>query len=192
MADGDRLPERGRSSEAAWAHREEQAAFARLRDLRFGEDVGDVDLRRMATVTGVRDEGILQTLRALGFTGDSVALVFLIPAVRMAWLEGGVTRRERATVLDMARAGGIMPGAAEYRRLESWLDEQPPPSFYTDTLGVLSRMFDALPVEQATELRNRVRLSCERVARRSGGFLGIGSIAPEERDLLRLMLATAP
>ncbi|HEV2798909.1 MAG TPA: hypothetical protein VGW12_00330 [Pyrinomonadaceae bacterium] len=118
-----------------------------------------------------------------GPDGDAACLMLLMSAVRVAWAEGRVTRRERRVILREAHERGLRGDGAARRRLESFLAVRPAEECFQlaessmgATLGALPRCLREAEGHSLLEL-------CERVAGASGGWLrlsGRGPVSPEE------------
>lgn len=143
-----------------------------------------VQLRKqLGERAGLDDPEMVQELQDLGFTPDTVELLPLMPAIQMAWAEGGVTSQERATLVSLARARGVTEGSPGDVQLRNWLDSRPDDQVFERAM----RLINAL-LERGHGLKldadDLVKFS-EEVALASGGILGIiGRISKEERALL--------
>jgi hypothetical protein len=123
--------------------------------------------------------GIADDLAEKGFahlqTGlEVVAAMALLPMVEVAWCDGAVTPEERAAVLRGAAEVGIEVDSPLYEFLKNWLEERPPAAAMQAWRDYV-KAFVAL-VEPATAAKTKENIvgRAERVARASGGFLGIG------------------
>ena len=117
----------------------------------------------------------------------------MVPLIRIAWAEGKVAARERATLRDIARDRGIAEGSAAWRQLEAWLTERPSLELHQAALDAIRAAISVLPrAERADRVQSMTAL-CHRVAGASGGlarFLGIGSgFAHEEHRVLEAIAA---
>ena len=143
----------------------------------------------MADAVGISDENVLSDLRELGYTAETVPLLYLVPMVQMAWAEGWVTERERELIFEAARLRGIHPCSQAHQKLSDWLYERPTDDFFGRTLPVIGAILMALPTEEREAYRNDLVSQCARVAGISGGvvrFLTTGTkISKEERVLIQ-------
>jgi len=143
----------------------------------------------LADATGIRDPALLAQLRELGFSRQTVVLLFLTPLVQVAWAEGAVTAREREALTARAARGGVLPGTTAFGTLTLWLDVRPPEVFFSGCLEAIRAIAARLPAdEQETIVRDLLR-SSRAVATASGGVLGIGAVSGEERALLARIAA---
>lgn len=158
--------------EDAYFQQRDQEARQRLRD-QLGKAAGDLSTDRDAT----RRMSVAERISALGFVGDKLKIFDLLPLVHVAWADGTVSRKERATILDIVRARGIAPGTEAFQTVESLLEERPSQAFFDQTLSILR---DAVGGARAASIVDL----CVQIAGASGGFLNIGTISDQERAMI--------
>src|SRR5436305_204768 len=107
MADRDRFTELGRSREDDYFRRRDQELIEKMRSAAAAERARTT----IGQTVGIADPELLQELEARGFTADTVVLLPLIPAVQMAWAQGGVSAAERDLIVQLARSRGIEAGS---------------------------------------------------------------------------------
>ena len=179
MTEKDFLGGREHSQEEEYFRRRDRELIDKMR--RAAEAV---QLRKqLGERAGLDDPEMVQELQDLGFTPDTVELLPLMPAIQMAWAEGGVTPQERATLVSLARARGVAEGSPGDVQLHNWLDIRPDDQVFARAMRLINALLDrghGLKVD-ADDL---VKFS-EEVALASGGILGIiGRVSKEERALL--------
>ena len=103
MTDKDRLAERGRALEDDYFRKRDQELIEKMRRTAAAEQAR----AELGQRVGLTDPALLGQLEALDFTPDTVVLLPLVPAVQMAWAEGGVSAAERAA----ARAARAPPAS---------------------------------------------------------------------------------
>lgn len=180
MNDRDAIRERGRSMEDEWAARRTQEAIAKLR----GRTREEQERRRLGERTGIRSAALLQRMRDLGFDADSSELLFLVPVIGVARADGAISYEERAAVKRLAVRGGVAPGSAAWATLDGWLIAPPSDATLQAMLDLLRDVLAALPPGEAADVRARLRRAQTRVARASGGLLGVGAVSRVERRYL--------
>jgi hypothetical protein len=180
MNDRDAIRERGRSLEDEWAARRTQEAIAKLR----GRTQQEQERRRLGERTGIRSAALLQRMRDLGFDADSAELLFLVPLIGVARVDGAIDYAERVTVKSLAVRGGVAPGSPAWATLDGWLIDPPSDETLQAMLDLLRDVLSALPPGEATDVRARLQGAQARVARASGGFLGAGAVSRAERRYL--------
>jgi hypothetical protein len=132
----------------------------------------------------VADAEILQDLLGLGYTPETVMLLHLVPLVQTAWAEGGVSDRERALIVEAARARGVEPGSPADQKLAEWLTSRPSERFFERTLRAIRAFLEARPAEEREASRRELLSYSTAIASASGGVLGIGAVSAEERAVL--------
>jgi hypothetical protein len=113
-----------------------------------------------------------------------VALLPLMPAVQMAWAEGGVTPAERTLLVTLARSRGIEQGSAADRQLTEWLDRRPGVQVFANATRLIRATLDAGAEGTAGATADELIQYCESIASASGGFLGINRVSSDEREIL--------
>jgi hypothetical protein len=180
MAEKEFLGDRRRKEEEEYFRRQEEQLIQKLRQRRADEATRG----RLAESTGVVDEEVLRDLETLGYTPETVMLLYLVPLVHVAWAEGGISDSERALIVEAARVRGIDAGSAADRQLASWLETAPPADYFDKTLRVIGDILQGRSSEER-EADGRDLLSYSlAVASASGGILGWGKVSREEEQVL--------
>src|ERR1051326_6113392 len=107
MAEREFLGDRRRQEEEQYFRRQEEQLIQKLRQRRDDKEAR----RRMAEHTGVVDQEILKDLETLGYTPETVMLLYLVPLVEVAWAGGRITDSERALIVEAARGRDIEEGS---------------------------------------------------------------------------------
>ncbi len=150
----------------------------------------EAERQNIRQAAGVEDDDLARALQELGYTPETVPLVYVVPLVHVAWAEGRLTARERDRIEAAARGRGIEVGSAGHRQLVQWLDSAPPAEFFGRTLQVLRRLLDALPTPEREVARRNLLVCCYEIAGASRGVLGIGPrVSADERTLLETIEA---
>src|SRR5918994_253835 len=103
MVDHDSIHDRGRALEEEYFRKKNRELVEKMR-----RDAADEEARRArGERRGPRTPKAIRGWQALGFTADTVALLPLVPVIRVAWAEGGVTDAERQAIRKLAHARGI-------------------------------------------------------------------------------------
>jgi len=180
MPDKNTLSERQRGLETEYFRKKEQELIERMRRRTALAE----DREQMAEATGVADYEALEALQELGYTAMTIRLMPIVPLVQVAWAEGGVTAKERKLLLEIAEARGITSGTPAYDQLLGWLEQEPPEEFYENTLRGLRILLHAIPDDLREASRESLVEYCTQIAEVSGGILGFGKVAPDERELI--------
>jgi hypothetical protein len=179
MSDNDSLADRRRIAEEDYFKKKDRELIEKMRQ---SAETGKLR-REMSAAIGISDPELLDQLRELGFTPETVSLLPLVPALRVAWAEGGVSAKEREMILEIARARGIDAGSPADAQLETWLDVRPADAVFTGAQRLIAALLDTgtstLPISV-----DDVLAQSEQIAAASGGVFGFRSISTEERKLL--------
>lgn len=185
MTEDNPLADRGRALEEDYFRKKDRELIEKMRAV----DAAAKARKDLGASTGLSDPALLDELQALGFTPETVPLLPLIPLVRVAWAEGGVSAQERKMVVDLARARGITAGSGADRQLADWLDRQPSEAVFTRAMRLISAVMSGQSANTASLSAEDLVKYCEEIAAASGGLLGIGKVSSEERKLLASIAA---
>jgi len=177
--------ELGHLHEDDYFHRQEQEALER-QHRRSAQDAAAASL--MATL-GITDAAVADELAGAGFTPETARLLFVVPAVQVAWSDGEASAKEKAQVLDIAAHLGAPSGSGAHARLEGWLRESPPEGFFQIAINGIKAVLANRPPAEAEALRTEVLGNCRRVAEASGGFLGMAKVSEEEEHIRQKLTA---
>lgn len=166
-----------RTVEDEYFLRKEQELLASLRK-HAQHEAGRAHL---AEATGIADAEILRELHDLGFSPDTVPLFYMVPLLQVAWADGFVTAKERALIVDVARARNIEEGKPCDIQLQKWLEQRPSDEFFDRTNRIIRVLLEALAVDDRSASPDRLVALCVDVASVSGGFLGFGSVSEAQR-----------
>jgi hypothetical protein len=180
VSDRDAFADRGRALEEEYFRRREQELIEKLRQ----RAQADAAKQQLAEQAGVADEEILQDLQELGYTPETVALLYLVPLVQVAWAEGGVSDRERTLIVEAARARGIEADTSADAQLTQWLTTRPSEKLFEQTLRAIRAILESRPAAEREASRTDLLTYSTAIAEASGGVLGLRSVSPEERALL--------
>jgi hypothetical protein len=185
MTEDNPLADRGRALEEDYFRKKDRELIEKMRAV----DATAKARKDLGASTGLSDPALLDELQALGFTPETVPLLPLIPLVRVAWAEGGVSAQERKMIVDLARARGITAGSGADRQLADWLDRQPSEAVFTRAMRLISAVMSGQSANTASLSAEDLVKYCEEIAAASGGLLGIGKVSSEERKLLASIAA---
>jgi tellurite resistance protein len=176
----DAFADRGRGLEEEYFRKREQELVDKLRRRQAAE----ATRQQLSEQAGVADAEILQDLQELGYTPETVSLLYLVPLVEVAWAEGGVSDRERELIVEAARARGIEAGTPADALLTEWLTTQPSEQVFERNLRVIRAILAARPEAEREASRSDLLSTATAIAEASGGVLGFRAVSPEERALL--------
>ena len=180
MTDRDAFADRGRSLEEEYFHRKEREVIEKMRVRAAAEE----QRKRLGEQAGVADEDVLRDLQDLGYTPETVMLLYLVPLIQTAWAEGGVSPKERELIVKAARSRGIVEGTPCDQQLTIWLSQRPTDAFFEKTLRAIRTILQAQPAA-AREASEKDLLSlATAIAAASGGIVGFRAVSDEERQIL--------
>jgi len=187
MTDKDIFKERERSLEEEYFRKHEAKLIEKLRERGKLEEITEA----LAVKLQIDDPALLRRITALGVTLDTGAAFLLAPLVQVAWAEGGVTDRERDTVLRIATQRGIDTSSPAYTQLKEWLRKRPADAIFDAAVEAIKTGLSVLtPAERADRIK-RIVDACREVASASGGLgrlLGLGTgVSSEEESILDAM-----
>jgi hypothetical protein len=166
-----------RKAEEEYFQRQEADLLQRMRE-RYQEEA---KLKQLQGEFGVEDMRILQAFEALGFTRETVVLLHVFPLLQVAWADGNISDREKATIEEAAAIRGIVPGTPAHGLLKRLLDSRPTEEMYEAALRAIMLIDLSMPEERRAQTKENLVSLCLEVARASGGFLGLGnSVSTDE------------
>ena len=168
--------DRGKNLEEEYFHRKEKELIEKLRQ----RSERAAQIAALSEASGIPDQDILDTLHELGYTPGTIALLHLVPLIQVGWADGSISSKERELILEAARLRGVNEGSPAFDQLNDWLTNRPKAEFLDQVLNIIRRLLDA---EQSGPGQGVLEDSI-RVAKASGGILGLGKISDEEQALL--------
>lgn len=181
MSDQHILKDLRKAKEEEYFHKKEQELIEKMRRRVLKEQ----ERQELAEFFFIEDAEILSDLQELGYSRDTIFLLFLVPIIHVAWIDGSVTEKERQAILEIARERGMEKDSPAESMLQDWLNNRPPDEFFEKTLRLIGNILATRP--RAVRLIREQTLAhyCDVVANASGGFLGFGKISPAQQELIR-------
>ena len=146
----------------------------------------------LSTVSGITNDAVLARLVELDIKPETVAALATVPLIEVAWADGEIDPEERKTVLAHVNARGIAPGSIEHDLLECWLTHRPEPSLLQAWQAYIHGLCERLSDEEQKLLKEELLRNTTAIAQAAGGFLGIGRVSKEEKDVLELLASSFP
>ena len=134
--------------------------------------------------SGIRDSRLIDELVRIGITPESLIAVRLIPLVMIAWSDREVSAEERQSIRVEAAKMGIGETTIPGKVLDAWLHALPPPELAAAWKRYVHLLMVSMSDEMSAVYIDELRQEMKRIARASGGKLGIGKISDEERDVI--------
>ena len=183
MTEHDSLAERGRALEEEYFRKRDLELIEKMRQAAAAAEAR----AGLGAKTGIQDPALLDELRDLGFTPDTVILLPLVPLLEIAWAESGITGAERELIVKLARQRGVEENSAADAQLHQWMTTRPGAAVFAQASRLIAAMLGS-GSEQVTGgwSADDLVAHCEKIAAASGGIFGLrlGSISPEEKSLL--------
>ena len=180
MPDPQILSDLKKAKEAEYFHKKEKRIIEKMRQRVLKAE----QQQELAEFFMVEDAEILNDLQELGYSRDTIFLLYLVPIIHVAWIDGTVTEREREAVLQIARERGMEKDSSAESMLQDWLDNRPPDEFFEKTLRLIRNILQTRPKVVRLIRGQTLAHYCSVVANTSGGFLGFGKISPAQRELI--------
>jgi DnaJ-domain-containing protein 1 len=176
-----------RATEEEYFRRKEKELIEKLKE----KAAAEAHRKGLAEAIGLENRQILDVLQEMGFDRSTVTVLFLVPLLQMAWSDGEVSEEERSLILQAARTHSVEEGSPAYQKLLGWLQAKPGPVLFDRALTVIQDLLRFQTGEAREATGTKLIDACEKVAKASGGFLGLGSkiSAPEQAVLRRVVSA---
>jgi hypothetical protein len=176
----DAFKQREHALEAEFFHRVDVRLLAKLRS----DLAAQSQCQRLAAATGIADESLLRQLVDVGVSVEALAALTLVPMVLVAWADGKLDDQERVAILESAQRGGMETDGAAYRLLSHWLDRKPSVPLANAWKSYLQVILANVNVQGRQDLCKQVVKRARRVAKASGGSMGLGKISAKEKQVL--------
>lgn len=154
-----------------------------LRDLRQKAKV-DEKRKALSAVVKAKDPAIIDHLLELGVGPESILALGLVPLAAVSWADGSLDDKERKAILKAASERGVQPGSPNYTMLEVWLKEKPGQALMDAWKKYARAIWEELTESEKVLMRDSILGRAREIAEAAGGFLGVGSITPQEKALL--------
>jgi len=129
----------------------------------------------LIAASGIDDVDVIDTLIAIGITGETLAAMALIPLVAVAWADGKLSDSERDAILRAANDNGSADAGGTHALLESWLVNKPSNELLDVWCAYIKAINKTLTPQARSALKQRLVGNAREVAGAAGGFLGMGN-----------------
>ena len=144
----------------------------------------------LASVSGIKNQDILQHLVELNVRPETLAALSAVPLIEVVWADGHVDDEERKVVLAFAAGQGIAEGSVARELLERWLAQRPPESLLLAWQHHIEAICERLTPEDRKAFQDELLRNVRAAAAASGGFLGLGKISSEEKAVIAKLEAS--
>ncbi len=175
------LDDRRRSLEESFFKKKNESILESMREKRERHELAEALGRAMP----VHDDSLLEKLVDAGIRAETWLAISLIPLVEVAWADRDMSDEERAAILEAAAEDGITADSDGRRLLESWLTRRPGSRLREAWKGYIEAVVLSLGGTEREILRDEILERAGRVAKATGGLLGLGSkISAAEQDVI--------
>jgi tellurite resistance protein len=129
----------------------------------------------LSEASGITDDALLTQLHELEFQAETMAALFLVPLIAVAWADGKMDAKEREAVLEAAEQKGVEKGLPAHDLLENWLARKPDEKLLTVWKGCAATLSEKLDEGAKKALKEDVLGWARTVAEAAGGLLGFGN-----------------
>lgn len=143
----------------------------------------------LAQVSGIKDEAVLDKLIKLDIRPDVLATLFAIPLIEVAWADGELQDNERAELFLYAHKAGLSNKQVDKNIISVWLKQKPGPELMEAWTHYIQALCQQLSSEERQSLKKEVLTDARTIANAAGGFLGFGTLSPEEQEVLNRLEA---
>ncbi len=138
----------------------------------------------LAKVSGIRNDAVLDKLVALDIRPETLATLFAIPLVEVAWADGDMHEKERDELFKFAERAGVRSKNLNPKIISVWLKHKPDPALMEAWEHYIQSLSAQLSEEERQTLKQDVMTDARTVAQAAGGFLGFGTLSESERQVL--------
>lgn len=180
MSDSNILSDLRIAKEEEYFHKKEKELIEKMRQ----RALKDQERQELSEFFFVEDAEMLDDLQRLGYSRDTIFLLFLVPVIHVGWIDGQVTEQEREVILEIARQRGMEAGAPAEVMLLDWLNKRPSDEFFEKTLRLIRNILETRPPVVHNIREQSLAHYCNVVASASGGFLGFGTVSAAQKELI--------
>jgi hypothetical protein len=135
-------------------------------------------------VSGIKDEAVLDKLIQLNIRPDVLATLFAIPLIEVAWADGELQDQERDELFRFVHKAGLRNKQVDTIMISVWLKQKPGPELMEAWEHYIQALSQQLSPEERQSLKEEVLADARTIANAAGGFLGFGTLSPEEQKVL--------
>ncbi len=180
MSDPHILSDLRIAKEEEYFHKKEKELIEKMRQRALKEQ----ERQELSEFFFVEDAEMLDDLQQLGYSRDTIFLLFLVPVIHVGWIDGQVTEQEREAILEIARQRGMEAGAPAEVMLLDWLNNRPSEEFFEKTLRLIRNILETRPPVVKNIREQTLAHYCNVVASASGGFMGFGRVSASQKELI--------
>jgi hypothetical protein len=138
----------------------------------------------LAAVSGINDDLVLDKFIEMNLRPETLASISMVPLIVIAWADGNLDPKEKDAILNVVGKFGWTPDSLNYELLNQWLKTKPSASLLTAWKHYVDSLCHTMTNEELAHFKKEMMAHVTMVAEAAGGFLGIGKISAEERDMI--------
>lgn len=138
----------------------------------------------LAAASGIVDDLVLEKLIALEIRPETIASISLVPLIEIAWADGTIDQKEKEAILSAVGKFGWTADSVNYELLNQWMKKKPDASLLTAWKHYVEALCQKMTDEEVAHFKKEIMEHVTIVAEAAGGFLGIGKISVEERNMI--------
>jgi regulator of sigma D len=181
MKDGSVLGDQSKSLVDRFFHEHDQKLIDNLKKMQMMKQTKEA----LMQVSGITNDKVLDKLVELDIHPELAASMVIVPLVAVAWADGEVDEKEKSAVMECTDNDIFKKNLIDSELIDSWLSNRPPQNLIDAWMHYVEGLCTALDAEELDELRKEIMSHCDKVARASGGLLGIGKISGKEEEVIR-------
>lgn len=176
----DALHARGKTLEDLFFEERDRELLRKLREKAEAEQA----VADLAGLTGVQNTAVLSRIVAIGVQPHTLAAFSLVPLLYVAWADRVLDAKEREAILVEARALGLTEDSGAFKLLEGWLSREPQDELFEAWKAFHGVLEPHLSASDKAEIKADLVEKARRIARASGGLLGVGAVSGAERTAI--------
>lgn len=177
--------ELGRSVEDLFFYQKDQRLVEARETLRRLQETKE----NLAQVSGIRNDAVLDKLVALEIRPETLATLFAVPLIEVAWADGEMDDKERQELFRFAEKAGLRKKNIDPTIMAAWLKRRPDPALLDAWVQYLQALCGQLSAGERQALKDEVMADAHAVAKAAGGVFGFRKESTEEHRVLDRLAA---
>jgi len=132
--------------------------------------------RKLADAAHTDDSEIIDVLDQLGYTAETLPVLFLMPIIAKLWESGEIDARKRKAIEDLADSHGMPRGSEAFNRLGSLLTEKPRKELLEVNLLAAKALMVSLPENERKSAEDDILSLSKTLAKAGRGLFGLEQI----------------
>ncbi len=172
--------ELGRSVEDMFFFQKDQRLVEAREELRRLQETKE----NLSRVSGIRNDEVLEKLIALEMRPETLATLFAVPLIEVAWADGDMDDKERQELFRFAEKAGLRKKNISPSVMATWLKKRPDPALMDAWSQYIQALAGQLSDGERQALKDEVMTDARAVAQAAGGVLGFHKESSKEHRVL--------